>query len=139
VLVLGKLTGDNWEDIARSWPTATVVNPEPGSRPGAPLRLWAINSGLAVAVVAGAGFDTSTLFGERFVECDDDSFIFNGFAVGVDCTDGDERGFSQVCNVAMQRMITARGVMSRVVDERSDADMAYVLNEWARRPQPQQE
>jgi hypothetical protein len=39
----------------------------------------------------------------------------------------------------MQRMITARGVMSRVVDERSDADMAYVLNEWARRPQPQQE
>jgi signal transduction histidine kinase len=136
-LVLGKLTGDNWEDVASAWPTAPAVNPGAGVHVGTPLEMWTIDDGLAVAVAADVAADNppGTLFGERFVTCADGSYVFNGFAVGMCCIGGDARGFTQVCSVAMTRMTGAREAMARAVDRRRDADLACVLNEWTRGPQ----
>lgn len=137
LLVLGKLTGDNWEDIAGTWNIAPAVNPEKGVRVGVPFRLWTINDGLAVAVATDHDADTpiGDLFGRRFADCGDDAYILNGFAAGVCYTAGDKKTFTQVCSAAMQGMTRARTAMLRAVDARHDADMACVLNEW-RTPRP---
>lgn len=139
VVVLGKLTDDDWNDIARTWATVPAVNPEAGVRVGVPFQLWAVDSTLALGVIAGGatGGAVEEIFGSRFVTSDDGAYIFNGFAVGLSRPEGDVRGFSQLVNVATKRMVTARDVMSRAVDERRDADLAVVLNEWKRRPQAQ--
>ncbi len=130
-VMLGKLTDDDWDDIAASWTIPPAINPGAGEPAGQLFRLWTINSSLAVAVVLDGGdAAVEEVFGTRFVMCEDGVFVFNGYAAGVCNVPGKAVGFAQVCSAAMSRMVTARAVMSKAVDDRSDTDMDCVLNEW---------
>lgn len=136
VVVLGKVTGDHWEDISRSWAMPPAVNPEHGMRVGVPFQMWTIDAALSLGVLVGGtdGPAVENVFGTRFVTTTDGAYMFNGFAVGISRPEGDVRGFSQLVNVATKRMVTARNVVSRALEERRDADLACVLNEWKQRP-----
>jgi signal transduction histidine kinase len=134
VYALGKLTDDDWEDIAATWHAHPIVNPETDAA-GA-FHLWTIDGALAFAVVADrdAADRIEGVFSDRLVERDDGAYVFSSYAAGVCFTPGDATGFARVCNVAVQRMALARDAMARAAGERADTDMDCVLNEWKIKP-----
>jgi hypothetical protein len=129
---LGKLTGDDWEDISATWNSQPVVNPETDAGAGGAFHLWTIDNSLALAVVADrdARDRIEDVFGDRLVARGEGAYVFASHAVGACYAPDDAAGFAQVCNIAMKRMVGARAAMAKAAEERAEADMDFVLNEW---------
>jgi hypothetical protein len=73
------------------------------------------------------------VFGSQYVQCDESSFMFNGYAVGA-CYAPAETGeaggtgtFAQICNIAMRRMDTARKSLVRSMTEKMASEIESIV------------
>ena len=116
---LGKYDTEDWEDIRQSWRSEPVVNPNLASTSGETFYLWTVNTGLSIAVlVESAGAETvEEVFGPQFVQKDESSYMFKGYAIGECHAPGEASTFAQLCNIAMNRMDTAREALVRSMTE----------------------
>jgi signal transduction histidine kinase len=142
LFTLGKLDGEDWDDICRSWSHAPVVNPGKDIAAGSTFHMWTINKELAIAVLLGHGEDEmpdlAGLFGPQFVQCEESSFMFSGYAVGA-CRAPSETGkaggsgtFAQLCNIAMTRMDIARNAMARSMAEKMASEIESMMVDLGR-------
>jgi signal transduction histidine kinase len=139
---LGKLDGENWDDICRSWRHAPVVNPGKDATIGNTFHMWTINKELAVALLLERGTDEipglEALFGSRFVQCDESSYMLNGYAVGACRAPAETSGaggtgtFAQLCNIAMRRMDTARKALARSMAEKMASEIESMVTDLGR-------
>jgi signal transduction histidine kinase len=137
--VLGKLDVENWEDICGTWPRIPAINPRRDESSGKTFFIWTINNSLAIALyLEHTGMDgpePETVFGDRFVQIDENSYVFNGYAVGACHTPtGNESAgsFAQMCHVAMRRMDSARNTMARTATEKMVSEIESVFIDLGR-------
>jgi signal transduction histidine kinase len=135
--VLGKLDGEDWEDISRSWLHTPTVNPTRDETAGKEFLLWTINHELAFALFLQRRGedrpDIARVFAPQFIKCDEAAFMFNSYAIGA-CyapEETDEAGgpgtFSQLFNIATHRMETARGVLIRSTAKKMSSEMQSLV------------
>jgi signal transduction histidine kinase len=121
--VLAKSDGEDWEDISRSWLRTPMVNPRKDAATGNDFFIWTINQDLAFALLLQRDDigppDPARIFAPQFIKCDDESFMFNNYAIGA-CYAPDETGeaggsgtFAQLFNIAARRMNVARATLVR--------------------------
>jgi signal transduction histidine kinase len=116
---LGKTDGEGWEDIFGSWPRPPAVNPDRKMNATDNFYAWTIDAALAIAVLLERGDQTpESVFGSRFVQADDASYMFSGYAVGVCHAPAEANSLAQLCHIAMQRMDAARKIQVRSAVER---------------------
>lgn len=134
---LGKLDGESWDDICRSWRRTPAINPKIDATAVNAFHLWTINQELALGLVLeqGDGDRPEDLFGPQYVQCDESSYMFNGYAIGscrapAEIGDAGVNGsFSQICNIAMQRMDTARKALVRSATEKMASEIESMVIE----------
>jgi hypothetical protein len=134
---LGKVDGENWEDICGSWRRTPSVNPRADAASGNMFHIWTINDELAFALLLEHGRDDAPepegVFGAQYVQCDESSFMFNGYAVGACYAPaetgeaGGEGTFAQLCNIAMRRMDTARKSLVRSMTEKMASEIESIV------------
>lgn len=112
---LGKCDNEDWEDIRKSWRNAPLVNPAAGAIALDTFFLWTINTGLALAalVEGSEAVTVADVFGPSFVQKDESTYMFKGYTVGECRAPGEASTLAQLCNVAMNRMDTAREELIR--------------------------
>lgn len=116
--MLGKVDGENWQDISRSWLRKPVVNPRKDATAAEDFYIWTINKELAFALLLrrddGDAPDPTQVFSTQFIKFDESSFMFGSYAIGACHVPGEtgEAGgpetFAQLFNIAARRMNAAR-------------------------------
>jgi signal transduction histidine kinase len=134
---LGKIDGENWEDICNSWPNVPAINPGPLEAPLKNFYVWTIDKELAFALLIGhTGSeppDIEKVFGSKLVHCDDSSYLANGYAVGAchapsEIADSNGEGTcTQLCNIAMRRMDIARKALARSTMDKMASEIESVF------------
>jgi len=139
---LGKIDGEDWEDISGSWLRTPAVNPAREQAAGADFLLWTINQELAFALVtqrSGSGApEPARLFAPQFIKCDEASYMFNSYAIGA-CHAPEETGdaggpgtFAQLFNIAARRMKTARGALIRSTAKKMSSEIESLVIDLGR-------
>jgi signal transduction histidine kinase len=134
---LGKEDGENWDDICNSWRRTPGLNPGADVPAGSTFHIWTVDKELAFAMLLEHGHDDAPgpeeVFGSQYVQCDESSFMFNGYAVGA-CYAPAETGeaggtgtFAQICNIAMRRMDTARKSLVRSMTEKMASEIESIV------------
>ena len=133
---LGKLDGENWEDICSSWRRTPTVNPSRESTMGNPFHVWTIDKEIAFALLLEQGEgeepDPADLFGQQFEKCDDGSYVSDGCALGAcsspaEVAPGGNGSFVQLCNIAMYRMKAARKGLVRSMADRMASEIESIV------------
>jgi hypothetical protein len=137
--VFGKQDGEKWEDIFRSWPRMPEINPRKDTSTGTTFHMWTVDKELAFALLLeqheGDPPEPEGLFGPRFVKYDESSYVFDSYAVGA-CHAPQETGeaggastFTQLCNIAVRRMKTARESLVRSMTDKSASEIESIVSD----------
>jgi len=133
----GKIDGEDWKDISRSWLRTPTVNPTKEDIAGSEFLVWTINQELAFALVlqraGGSPPDPARIFAPQFIKCDEASYMFNSYAIGA-CYAPDETGeaggpgtFAQLFNIAARRMNTAREALVRSTTKKMSSEIESMV------------
>jgi signal transduction histidine kinase len=132
IYVLGKLDGEDWEDIFRSWSRTPAVNPTKLDAAGASFQAWTIDKELAFVLLPDRG-DPAELFAPDFITYDESSFIVSNYAIGaceVPADAGDAGGtvtFARLFNVAARRMTAVREELVRSMSDRMSSEIESMI------------
>ena len=127
---LGKTDGESWEDIFGSWPRQPAVNPDRKMSATDSFHAWTIDAELAIVALLERGDQTpESVFGSRFVQADDASYMFSGYAVGACHAPAEANSLAQLCHIAMKRMDAARKIQVRSAVERIASGIGSFVTE----------
>jgi signal transduction histidine kinase len=135
--VMGKVDGEDWDDISLSWLRTPTVNPVREELSGNDFLVWTIDKGLAFALRLRRGYggppDPAGVFAPQFITCDEASFMFNSYALGT-CHAPEETGesggsgtFAQLFNIAARRMHTARAALIRSMTKKLSSEIESLM------------
>jgi len=133
----GKIDGEDWEDISRSWLRSPAINPNRDEMAANDFLFWTINQEFAFALVlqrAGASPpDVARVFAPQFIKCDEASYMFNSYAIGA-CHAPDEKDdaggpttFAQLFNIAVRRMKAARETLIRATARKMSSEIESMV------------
>ena len=103
---LGKQNEEDWRDICGVWALQPKINPvDHEDVVNEPFCAWTIDEHLAFAVLAGPVDQNQVkdVFQTQFIMTGEETYVFNGYAMGACHSPSEAANFTQLCNIAMTR------------------------------------